>query len=449
MQDFLVKLEKFKTKLLEGRGKRSNKKPKKEKYMIKEENSSVAIEKPNPMLEDVRMEYIEKIMEVIPKREKLTMSVLEQYLKSCAEQAKLNEVEKAYLVYYWVAHNIDYDFNSFFKNKNTDTSADAVLKTGQSVCGGYSTIFHNLATCLGIECVDIDCFAKGFGFQIGEAIPNKTNHRHNAIKLNNKWYLIDSTWAAGSIVKNAYKKDFNNFYFCCDPKEFVLTHFPIDEKWQLLDEPISKESFSIFPFIDKRFFQFGFKSMNPFACQVNTEQIIDVDFYYDPDLDNNLQMNANLFLGNKEEINCILIQKYDDYFKIRILLNKKGTYTAHFFALNGDINQNSFKQITEIKINCDKKQSKPLALPKIMQNYGNLVLETPFCDKLPKGTNISFKLYSINIDEITIISGDDWIDVKKGEDGYFNKDVVAKGKVVKICEKTAGRYIPRYIFDVK
>ena len=295
MSDYLAKIAKFQKSLLEGRGTRSNPKPKSKKYMPKEKYSSVELEKPNPMLENVRMEYIEKIIEVIPPREKLTISTLKQYLKSLAEQTKLSDIERAYLVYYWVSHNIDYDFNSFSKNKAIDCSPDSVLKTGQTVCGGYSSLYRDLVTNLGIECVDIDCFAKGFGFQIGEAIPNKTNHEHNAIKLNNKWYLVDSTWGAGAIVDNKYQKDFNNFYFCCDPKEFVLTHYPTDQKWQLLKEPISKEVFSIFPFIDKRFFQFGFKSMNPFACQVNTEQIIDVIFYYDPNLDNNLKMNVQLF----------------------------------------------------------------------------------------------------------------------------------------------------------
>ena len=449
MQAILANMGKFQKKLLEGRGKRSNPRPKKNKYMLKEKNSSIEIEKQNPMLENVRMEYIGKIMEVMPSREKLTMTTLQQYLKSLAEQVKLSDLEKAYLVYYWVAHNIDYDFKSFSKNKIGDTSPDSVLKTGSSVCSGYSSLFHNLVTYLGIECVDIDCFAKGYGFQIGEAIPNKTNHQHNAIKLNNQWYLIDVTFGAGSIVKNEYKRDFNNFYFCCDPKEFVLTHFPTDQKWQLLKEPISKELFSIFPFIDKRFFQFGFKSMEPFACQINTEQITDIIFYYDPDLDNNLKMNANLFLNKKEEKNSILVQKYEDYFKIRILLNKKGEYTVHFFAINGENPENTFKQITEIKINSSKNQDNPLTLPIMKQNYGNLVLETPFCDKLPKGANINFKFYSLNIDEITIVNGDEWIDVQKGKDGYFQKSVVVKDKEVKICEKTAGKYFPRYIFGTK
>ena len=450
MQDFLAKLEKFQKELLEGRGTRSNPKPKNQKYMPKEKgNNSVNIEKPNPMLENVRMEYIEKIIEVIPPREKLTISILQQYLKSCVEQTNLNDIEKAYLVYYWVSHNIDYDLDSFLKSKHTDNSPDSVLKTGSSVCAGYSSIYHTLVSYLGIECVDIDCFAKGFGFQIGEAIPDKTNHQHNAIKLNNKWYLVDSTWGAGAVVNNKYNKDFNNFYFCSDPKEFVLTHYPTEEKWQLLEEPVSKDLFSIFPFIDKRFFQFGFKSMSPFACQVNAEQIIDVIFYYDPDFDDNLKMNANLFLNKNELKNSILVQKFEDYFKIRIILNKKGNYTAHFFGINGDDKENRFKQITEININCSKDQEKPLTLPAMKLNYGNLVLESPFISTLPKGANVNFKFYSLSIDEITIVNGDDWIDVTKNKDGYFEKSAVVQGKEVQICEKTGGKYFPRYIFEVK
>lgn len=449
MQEVLASLEKFQKKLLEGRGSRSNPKPKSQKYMIKEKNSSVAIEKPNPMLENIRMEYIEKIIQTIPDRKKLTVSTLQQYLKSFADQTQLSEIEKAYLVYYWVSHNIDYDLKAFSKNKKSDSNPDSVLKSGISVCAGYSTLFHDLVTYLGIECVNIDCFAKGFGFQIGEAIPNKTNHQHNAIKLNGAWYLIDSTWGAGSVLNNKYNKDFNNFYFCTDPKEFVLTHYPTDPQWQLLQEPISKEAFSIFPFIDKRFFQFGFKSMNPFACQVTTEQLIDVIFYYDPDHDNNLKMNANLFLDKKQQTNSILIQKYSDYFQLRIILNKKGTYTAHFFAINGDDKDSNFIQITELKINCPKKQDKPLALPKTSQNYGNLVLEAPFCDRLPKNTNVNFRLFSLTVEVITIVINDEWIDVNRESDGYFNKSLVVKGKEVKICEKTGGKYFPRYIYDVK
>ena len=449
MKDVVKNLENYQKALLQDRGKRSKPGPRRKRYVTKDPDSSVNIEKANPMLDNVRVEYIEKICEQIPPRQKLTLSTLQQYLKAYADQTKLSEIEKAYLVYYWVAHNIDYDFKSFSKGKETKSSPDDVLKTGQSVCSGYSSLFNDLVTSLGIQCVNIDCFAKGFGFQIGEVIPNKTNHQHNAIKLNGGWYLVDSTWAAGSIVNNKYKRDFNNFYFCCDPEEFALTHFPTDPQWQLLKEPVTKEAFSVFPLIDKRFFQLGFKSMTPFACAVNTEQLIDVVFYYDPDVDEGLKMNATLFLDKKEEKDCILINKYDDYFTVRIILNKKGVYNAHFFAFNGEGEDNRFMQITELKITSNKKQDKPIFLPKMLQCYGSLALEQPFCNRLPKGGNISFKLYSVEINEIAIVDGDDWVAVQKGSDGYFVKNVVVKSKEVKVCEKIGAKYFPRYIFEVK
>ena len=449
MQDVLKKINLFQTKLLQNRGKKDPKRPRNKRIVKTIPNSSVNIEKPNPMLRNVRVEYIEKICEQIPPRNKLTMSTLQQYLKAYADQTKLNEVERAYLVYYWVAHNIDYDFKNWLKGRETKSSPDDVLKSGQSVCGGYSNLFQSLITPLGIQCVNIDCFAKGFGIQVGESIPDKTNHQHNAIQLNGAWYLVDSTWGAGSVVNNTYKKDFNNYNFCCDPKEFALTHFPTDPQWQLLEEPITKEAFSVFPFLDKRFFQLGFKSMNPFACAVTTEQILDVVFYYDPDLDEGLKMNATLFLNKKEVKNCVLIQKYEDYFQVRILLNDKGVYNAHFFAFNGEGEENKFMQITEMKITCNKKQDKPIYFPKIQNCYGELVLETPFCNNIPKGANVAFKLYSLDINEITIVNGDDWIDVQKGSDNYFKKDVVIKSKEIKICEKTSTKYFPKYIFDCK
>ena len=35
---------------------------------------------------------------------------------------------------------------------------------------------------------------------------NDTNHEYNVIKLNNKWYPIDSTWGAGHLEGMDYKK---------------------------------------------------------------------------------------------------------------------------------------------------------------------------------------------------------------------------------------------------
>jgi transglutaminase/protease-like cytokinesis protein 3 len=54
------------------------------------------------------------------------------------------------------------------------------------------------------------------------------------IKLEDEnWYLIDSTW--GVKDKDNLDSEVNDFYFLTDPKKFVYTHLPENEKWQLLD----------------------------------------------------------------------------------------------------------------------------------------------------------------------------------------------------------------------
>jgi hypothetical protein len=103
--------------------------------------------------------YIEKLCEQMPPRQKLIMPNLQQYLKICWSD-KINEAEKVYLVYYWVAHNIDYDFKKCIKRKESNSSPDSMLKLGQSIYGGYSYLFHDLITNLGIQLLILTALQK-------------------------------------------------------------------------------------------------------------------------------------------------------------------------------------------------------------------------------------------------------------------------------------------------
>lgn len=403
-------------------------------------------ERPNYVMTHVRTNIIEQLCAQLPPRQKLNFEQLKQYLKSFADQAKLSEVERCYFIYYWIGHNIEYDLKTFLSGKNKDCSPDAVLKTGKSVCAGYSDLFKLLVEAVGIECYCIPCFAKGLGFQVGNAIPDKDNHEHNGVKINGGWYLIDSTWGAGSIVNNKFEKSFNDFYFCTDPKEFVITHFPSDKSWQLLSQPVTKEQFSVFPFMDKRFFQLGFLSMTPFACSVTTEKIIDVTFDFIPQLRKRLSMSAHLFLNNKNLPDTCLVQKYDKYFKVRCLLNKKGTYMIHFMASLGDKNKNQYL-ISTMKVSCPKDQKDKLEFPQ-MQNYGTLIMESPLLDNIKNGQNVYFKFLSEDAEEIEIVFDDKWIPVNRNANGYFETTVAARGKKISVCEKIGGKTYPRFVFKV-
>ena len=71
------------------------------------------------------------------------------------------------------------------------------------------------------------------------------SHAWNAVMLDGEWKLLDCTWGAGFVNGNDFHRSYSDFYFCADPKEFLTSHFPDDEKWQLVDRPISRADFDV------------------------------------------------------------------------------------------------------------------------------------------------------------------------------------------------------------
>lgn len=63
-----------------------------------------------------------------------------------------------------------------------------VLKEHQAVCEGYARTFELLLNLLGVECVGITGMAQG-----GENGEEEL-HMWNAVKISDKWYLVDATW---------------------------------------------------------------------------------------------------------------------------------------------------------------------------------------------------------------------------------------------------------------
>ena len=136
-----------------------------------------------------------------------------------------NEIEKAWLIYFWICENIVYDAEGFRTNNYSLNDSDSVFNEGKAVCEGYSNIFLHLCKGLGIECKKIIGYAKGFGFDIGKKF-DESNHAWNAIKINNKWRYVESTWGAGSVSFDfKFTKRFKPHYFLTPADIFIFTHF--------------------------------------------------------------------------------------------------------------------------------------------------------------------------------------------------------------------------------
>ncbi|WP_165571319.1 transglutaminase domain-containing protein [Flavobacterium reichenbachii] len=181
---------------------------------------------------------IEKYVKNVPESETLDVAILTQYLKKNAK----TKTEILARVYFWMIENIEYDWDAFLNNKNIDVSAAVTLANKKSVCSGYANLFKAICDNAKIKCVVIIGYAKGYGYN-GKKL-SEPNHAWNAVKLYDKWELIDVTWGRESTLTNdGEQNSWNARYFLDDPNDFILEHFPQDEVWQLLDNEISIDTF--------------------------------------------------------------------------------------------------------------------------------------------------------------------------------------------------------------
>lgn len=157
---------------------------------------------------------------------------------------------------------------------------------------------------MGIECQEVPGHSKGIGYLQGQSLKDvKSDHLWNSVLLGGHWFLLDACWGAGrvdvqreSFVKrflaviefapplfveelslklsatspSVASKRFDDFYFLTDPEEFIESHFPDEEKWQLLDAPIPVEEFERRVFKTSAFFTMGLRLIQPHYFHIVT-----------------------------------------------------------------------------------------------------------------------------------------------------------------------------------
>jgi hypothetical protein len=149
-------------------------------------------------------------------------------------------IEKARAIYFWIAHNIRYDLELLKSNKkyiDRKEIVEEVLLNRQGVCQHYAELFHACCASVGVKSYVIN----GYTNQKGELA--KYGHAWNAITVDDKYYEIDVTWAAGFLEKGKYVHQFTDRFFLLSPASFIKTHIPYDPIWQFSNNPISHFEF--------------------------------------------------------------------------------------------------------------------------------------------------------------------------------------------------------------
>jgi hypothetical protein len=176
------------------------------------------------------------------------------------------EPEKARALFTWLAVNVRYDVDKFrnppprprFSGKTkTDMETEAreyheketakSFKAKKGVCADYSRMYKAMCDAVGLECEIIVGDARDFHRPYRNIHNNP--HAWNAVKWDSAWHLMDATWGAGYVHDGKFKRDDNPGFFDTSPAIFSQNHLPDDEKWQLLQKPLTKKEFADQPLI--------------------------------------------------------------------------------------------------------------------------------------------------------------------------------------------------------
>lgn len=165
------------------------------------------------------------------------------------------DLEKVRAVYTWLTNNVTYDFgesgrynysytskedhDAKEKKHSTKLSKRVVSKT-IAVCEGYSVAFKKICDLLNIKAYVITGASKTKVRDIGGRY--NSSHGWNIVEIDNKKYLIDATWGAGS-WSNKFERNVTYQYFLTSPEDFIKEHYPDNYKNSLLDYKIKKTNF--------------------------------------------------------------------------------------------------------------------------------------------------------------------------------------------------------------
>ncbi|MBK8548021.1 MAG: hypothetical protein IPL63_11810 [Saprospiraceae bacterium] len=202
-----------------------------------------------------------------------------------------DELSKVRAIFTCLVNNIEYDHKKLEKMKSSGYKSgkfhgskeeikrqrleqiqefiEETLEDKKGVCQDYAYLFQAMCFHAGIECEFVTGAGKNNPAYIGKAnIPER--HAWNAVKIDGKWELVDVTWSTGMGVK----EDFGNGFFKLPPQTMIMSHYPTDQKWQLLDTIVSKQFFADLPFLNPGFIKYEVSDIQPFSGKIRPKQSI-------------------------------------------------------------------------------------------------------------------------------------------------------------------------------
>jgi len=208
-------------------------------------------------------------------------------LVSYFSQKSYTDIEKARLIYVWLAENISYDDRAYNLKNIGDNTAKTVFKTKKAVCAGFANLYTELGEKLGLEIITVSGVAKGYEYEedLVDNLEESVNHAWNLIRINNEWRVFDATWGEGFGASNkkgklVSTKEFNDDWFNIEPSQAIFTHLPEDVSKQYISAPINFQTFLALPWLTPREFKTEWLTPEEILLKLNEKKRVDLPVYY-------------------------------------------------------------------------------------------------------------------------------------------------------------------------
>lgn len=126
---------------------------------------------------------------------KKTRSIFRWITENIAYDTQEYHADSAHSIHYQIYNKISDDV----KNKDEEFNYQLIqyiLKNKKAVCEGYSILFKALCDSANIKAEVIVGKSKNSISKVG--VPSKEDHAWNAVYIDDKWVLLDVTWASGT-----------------------------------------------------------------------------------------------------------------------------------------------------------------------------------------------------------------------------------------------------------
>ncbi|XP_068715927.1 uncharacterized protein [Montipora foliosa] len=302
---------------------------------------------------------------------------LQEFTNFLTEPWKDDEMAKVRVILRWLAAQRPDELRKVKCKDKESTLAKLQNETDRDV-------FMEMCRYAGIQVQRITGYSKHARLEIGES--PSLFHTWVALVINYKWWLVDPHWCCSYVTGAVESADWslvahdiaeedviyalNEDYFLTNPEEFIYSHLPRDNAWQLLARPVTLQEFIDMAYLKPPFFNLDLRPLEQKQCvlyapegeieiKIGTSHNKSVEFRYQ------LWMSDARKIGNvKLERYCIMEQK-DNTLICKIRFPVAGKFKHVLFGRSEDteVDASTYFMLCAFIIHCNKPAEDAKALP--------------------------------------------------------------------------------------